>query len=110
MATARTGAAGLRRLGHTEGSTLAAMRHNAKPIYGIQFHPEVRTRPTARRCSRIFCFASPGFGDWTMRSFVETSLESIRHRVGDAGVLMGLSGGVDSSVARASSARRSATS
>jgi len=71
-------------IGHTEGSTLAAMRHNAKPIMESS---SSRSGAHAQRRgdARDFCFASPGFGRLDVRSFVETSLESIRTRVGDAG-------------------------
>ncbi|MDH5509446.1 MAG: glutamine-hydrolyzing GMP synthase [Nitrospinota bacterium] len=87
-------------IGHTEGSTLAAMRHGEKPFFGIQFHPEVAHTPNGAAMLENFLFRVCGFaGDWTMRSFVESSLETIRARAGDAGVLMALSGGVDSSVA-----------
>ncbi|MDH5477898.1 MAG: glutamine-hydrolyzing GMP synthase [Nitrospinota bacterium] len=91
---------GFRRIGHTEGSSLAAMRHDARPLFGIQFHPEVAHTPNGSAMLENFLFRVCGFvGDWTMRSFVQSSLEMIRARVGDAGVLMALSGGVDSSVA-----------
>jgi len=91
---------GFRGSAHTEGSTLAAMRHEEKPFFGIQFHPEVAHTPNGGAMLENFLFRVCGFaGDWTMRSFVESSLETIRARVGGAGALMALSGGVDSSVA-----------
>ena len=70
---------------------------------GIQFHPEVVHTPCGTQVLRNFVLKICGEpGDWTMAGFVETKLKEIRDRVGpDDRVIMGLSGGVDSSVAAA---------
>jgi GMP synthase (glutamine-hydrolysing) len=68
-------------------------------LWGIQFHPEVVHTPRGKEILKNFIFGVCGFsGDWTMRSFVEESVERIREKVGDEKVICGLSGGVDSSV------------
>ena len=86
--------------GQTDGSTLAAMRHGDRPLFGIQFHPEVAHTPNGAAMLENYLFRVCGFeGDWTMRSFADTMLEQIKEQVGDAEVLLALSGGVDSSVA-----------
>ena len=69
-------------------------------LYGVQFHPEVEHTPFGRRLLRNFLFDVAGFaGSWTMGRFVDEQVALIRERVGDAKVIAGLSGGVDSSVA-----------
>ncbi len=81
---------------------VVGFRHRTKPIHAIQFHAEVAH--TVRGADIIgnflfeVCGASP---DWTPGSFIEMELEKIRATVGDAHVICGLSGGVDSSVAAA---------
>jgi len=94
---------GLRVLAVTENSPYAAFRHEAKPIFGLQFHPEVTHSIDGRRILENFvlrvCEAEP---TWTMESFVDTWIPRIRELVGPSGrVLCGLSGGVDSTVAAA---------
>jgi GMP synthase (glutamine-hydrolysing) len=81
----------------------AAVRHETEPLYGVQFHPEVSHTPQGSQILSNFLLGVAGMkGDWTMRSFVDESVEDIRKRVGpNEGVLCGLSGGVDSSVAAA---------
>lgn len=84
----------------TEDAPVAGIRSEKKPIYGIQFHPEVAHTPHGAEMLENFLFRICGCaGDWTMRSFVKSSVESIRKQVGDANVILALSGGVDSSVA-----------
>ena len=81
---------------------IAAMRHTAKPIHCVQFHPEVAHTPRGGELIANFlfrvCNAAP---DWTPGAFVEREVASIRQRVGGARVICGLSGGVDSAVAAA---------
>ena len=85
----------------TEGSPYAAVRHSTKPIFGVQFHPEVTHTPRGTDILRNFLFGVCGAGgDWTTRSYIDESIEKIRAAVGDEDhVICGLSGGVDSTVA-----------
>ena len=77
----------------------AAIENTERRIYGIQFHPEVRHSIYGNDILKNFAFGICGArGDWTMENFIETEIEKIRQTVGDKKVLLGLSGGVDSSV------------
>jgi GMP synthase (glutamine-hydrolysing) len=93
---------GFRSIAHTDNSPIAAMRrHDGKGrIYCLQFHPEVAHTPEGTRILQNFvhdiCGCQPS---WTMRSYVDTAMEQIRHQVGNDQVICALSGGVDSSVA-----------
>ncbi|BGO96963.1 GMP synthase (glutamine-hydrolyzing) [Rhodotorula toruloides] len=85
----------------TESAPFAAIAHNEKPIYGIQFHPEVthslRGKDVLRRFVINICGCEQG---WTMESFIDKEIERIRTLVGPKGQVIGaVSGGVDSSVA-----------
>jgi GMP synthase (glutamine-hydrolysing) len=86
----------------TDGARVAAMENRDRRLYGVQFHPEVAHTPRGTEILKRFlyevCDASPS---WTSHSIIESQIESIRERVGDARVICGLSGGVDSSVAAA---------
>jgi GMP synthase (glutamine-hydrolysing) len=89
-------------LAHTENSPYAAIRHRERPFFAVQFHPEVVHTPQGKAILANFVFRiAKCQADWTMRSFVESSVARIREQVGDGRVLCGLSGGVDSSVAAA---------
>ncbi len=89
-------------LAHTDNSPIAAIGHPEKKIYGLQFHPEVHHTTEGKRILRNFLYKISGFeGAWTPQSFIESTIEKIRERVGDKKVLLALSGGVDSSVAAA---------
>jgi GMP synthase (glutamine-hydrolysing) len=89
-------------LATTADLPVAAFRSREQPIWGVQFHPEVAHTPRGAEIYANFvlriCGSAP---DWTPGSFIEESLDHIRGRVGDAQVICGLSGGVDSSVAAA---------
>ena len=86
----------------TENTEYAAVQNPAKRIYGIQFHPEVVHTPLGGLVLRNFCRTVCGCsGEWTMESFIQRSCREIRETVGDSHVILGLSGGVDSSVAAA---------
>jgi GMP synthase (glutamine-hydrolysing) len=91
---------GFRVIASTDNAPIAAVRHETRPHYGVQFHPEVvHTAHGARlleNFARLLCGAR---GDWTPAAFVEEQIEKIRATVGDEDVILGLSGGVDSSVA-----------
>ena len=86
----------------TENSDYAAIEHPQKKFFGLQFHPEVVHTPRGREVISNFVHGVCGCGrDWTMRSYVEQAVEEIRRQVGSERVILGLSGGVDSSVAAA---------
>ncbi len=81
---------------------VAAMENRAKGFYGVQFHPEVVHTPRGRELLHNFLFKVAGCkGDWNMSNFINESIEQIRNEVGDSKLILGLSGGVDSSVAAA---------
>ncbi len=86
----------------SSGNPVTAFKHESKPLYGVQFHPEVAHTPRGGEIISNFlfsvCNAEP---DWTAGAFVESEVERIRAEVGDANVICGLSGGVDSAVAAA---------
>jgi GMP synthase (glutamine-hydrolysing) len=89
-------------IGTTENSPFAAVEHREKRLFGLQFHPEVAHTPLGKDILENFLYKACGCSpDWTMGSFIEQSVREIRHRVGKDRVLLGLSGGVDSSVAAA---------
>jgi GMP synthase (glutamine-hydrolysing) len=81
---------------------VAAMRHGTRPIYGVQFHPEVAHTPRGGALIENFlfdvCRAEPS---WTPGAFVADEVAKVRELVGPSRVICGLSGGVDSSVAAA---------
>jgi GMP synthase (glutamine-hydrolysing) len=91
---------GYRRLASTDGLPWAAFVAEDRPVYGVQFHLEVAH--TLRGADMIgnfvfrVCGCSP---TWTAGSFIENEIARVREQVGDAQVVCGLSGGVDSSVA-----------
>ncbi|MDX1618159.1 MAG: glutamine-hydrolyzing GMP synthase [Balneolaceae bacterium] len=86
-------------IGHTENARVAAVRHDDKPIYGVQFHPEVVHTVYGKKILENFAFGICGLtGSWTAESFIESTVREIRDQVGDDRVLCALSGGVDSTV------------
>ncbi len=91
---------GFKILARTPSCPLAAIGDPQRKIYGVQFHPEVTHTPKGRQILRNFLYQVAGCkGDWRMANFIEAEVKSIRERVGDSRVILGLSGGVDSSVA-----------
>ncbi|HEX7069926.1 MAG TPA: glutamine-hydrolyzing GMP synthase, partial [Rhodothermales bacterium] len=87
-------------LARTDNAPIAAVRDANHPHYGVQFHPEVVHTPPGRRILQNFALTICGAaGDWTAASFVEEKSREISELVGDRHVILGLSGGVDSSVA-----------
>jgi len=89
-------------LAASDNSPYAAFRHRERPIYGLQFHPEVTHSVDGREILKNFvvrvCEAQP---TWTMRGFAEAWVPRIREKVGDRRVICALSGGVDSTVVAA---------
>ncbi len=89
-------------LATTDTCPIAAVRHRSRPVYGLQFHPEVAHTPHGSRILRNFLYDVCGCrGLWEMQSFIESTVADLRQRIGTARVICGLSGGVDSSVAAA---------
>ncbi len=86
-------------LAHSASCPVAAMAHAEKSIFGVQFHPEVAHTEIGMDVIRNFlfrvCKCTP---DWTMESFVSTTVEEIKRKVGNGRVICALSGGVDSTV------------
>ena len=86
----------------TENSNYAAIENRARHFYGLQFHPEVVHTPRGREIISNFVHGICDCGkEWTMRNYVDQAVEAIRQEVGNERVILGLSGGVDSSVAAA---------
>jgi len=86
----------------TENSPYAAIENAEKKFFGLQFHPEVHHTENGIQILRNFLYNVCGCrGDWSMASFVDRAVTDIRERVGTGRVILGLSGGVDSSVAAA---------
>ncbi|MCB9033945.1 MAG: glutamine-hydrolyzing GMP synthase [Chitinophagales bacterium] len=79
---------------------IAAFKHNDLSLYGIQFHPEVTHTQEGKQLLRNFCIdICACVADWTPNSFIEETVQEIKETVGNEKVVLGLSGGVDSSVA-----------
>lgn len=95
-------APGYQRDAYSDTCTFAATSNEKLQIYTLQFHPEVRHSAYGNEILRNFVFAiCHAQNNWSMHSFVETEVEKVRSLVGDDKVLLGLSGGVDSSVVAA---------
>ncbi len=90
-------------IAETPHCPIAAVRHRSRPIYGLQFHPEVSHTPYGSLILGNFLDRICGNPrDWTMGAFIERSVAEVRDRVGpDDRVVCGLSGGVDSAVCAA---------
>jgi GMP synthase (glutamine-hydrolysing) len=93
---------GFKLMASTDSCPIAGMADEARHFYAVQFHPEVTHTQQGRAILERFvlgiCGAKP---DWVMRDHVAEAVEAIRQQVGDEEVILGLSGGVDSSVAAA---------
>jgi GMP synthase (glutamine-hydrolysing) len=89
-------------LGTSESSPFAAVRHAERPVWGLQFHPEVVHTEGGERMLANFVHEICGCaGSWTMETFIDDATRRIRERIGEGRVVCALSGGVDSSVAAA---------
>jgi GMP synthase (glutamine-hydrolysing) len=89
-------------LASSDNTPVAAMRHRTRPVYGVQFHPEVAHTPRGAEIIANFlfgvCQAEP---TWTAGAFIQDEVGKITRQVGKGQVICGLSGGVDSAVAAA---------
>ena len=91
---------GFRVTASTPNTTIAAAENPRKGFYGLQFHPEVVHTPEGKRMLENFLFVICRCEkSWTMKSFAKETIAEIRSQVGVGKVILGLSGGVDSSVA-----------
>ncbi|NQT06140.1 MAG: glutamine-hydrolyzing GMP synthase [Candidatus Omnitrophica bacterium] len=90
---------GFKRIADTQNSSIASIADEAKGFYGVQFHPEVVHTAEGKKILKNFlfkiCAAKSG---WTMKSFIEDTVNAVRKEVGRDKLILGLSGGVDSSV------------
>jgi GMP synthase (glutamine-hydrolysing) len=91
---------GFKAIAHTANSPVAAMKHSGRPFYALQFHPEVAHTPEGTSILQNFlyriCRLRP---TWTMRAYIEKSIQDIQRTVDDERAICALSGGVDSAVA-----------
>jgi GMP synthase (glutamine-hydrolysing) len=93
---------GFKPVAATENSEYAAIENRERKFFGLQFHPEVVHTPRGREVYANFVHNVCGCGkSWTMRNYIDQAVEEIRAQVGREHVILGLSGGVDSSVAAA---------
>ncbi len=93
-------------LAHTPNCPVAAFRHRQKPIYGLQWHPEVIHTENGALMLRNFIFeVCKCEANWQMEDLIEKMVKEVKSEVGNAKAIIGLSGGIDSSVATAIAAR-----
>lgn len=98
----KTAPEGFEVLAHTEGAPVAAMQDESRKLYGVQWHPEVKHTPMGQKLIENFLHKCAGLGDnWNASNIIDDQVTKIREKVGDAQVICGLSGGVDSAVAAA---------
>ena len=87
-------------IGTTNDCPCAAMQNVKENIYAVQFHPEVTHSEYGMKMLHNFLYEVCGCsGDWVMDNFIENTVQKLREQIGDKNVILGLSGGVDSSVA-----------
>jgi len=93
---------GFKSVAMTENSQYAAMENRRRKLFALQFHPEVAHTPHGREILANFVHSICGCGkNWTMHKYIDEAVHAIRAQVGAEKVVLGLSGGVDSSVAAA---------
>lgn len=93
---------GYKIVGTTNDCPCAAMENAEKKIYAVQFHPEVTHSQFGKEMLHNFLYEVCGCkGDWVMDDFIEKSVAALKEEIGDQKVILGLSGGVDSSVVAA---------
>ncbi|HZL41925.1 MAG TPA: glutamine-hydrolyzing GMP synthase [Verrucomicrobiae bacterium] len=94
--------AGFKSVAVTENSPYAAIENRDRKMFGLQFHPEVAHTPQGRDILANFVHNICGCGkNWTMHNYIDHAVQAIRERTAGERVILGLSGGVDSSVAAA---------
>ncbi len=92
--------AGAKVIASTDNVVNAAYSFSGEPTYAVQFHPEVFHTTEGSKILGNFAFGICGCkGDWTPDSFIETTVAALKRQIGDDKVILGLSGGVDSTVA-----------
>jgi GMP synthase (glutamine-hydrolysing) len=83
----------------TDNTPVAAAKNEKKGLYGLQFHPELEHTPKGKQMLRNFLFnVCKCKRNWNMKAFAKESIQQVKEAVGDKKVILGLSGGVDSSV------------
>jgi GMP synthase (glutamine-hydrolysing) len=93
---------GFKLMASTPSCPIAGMADEARGYYGVQFHPEVTHTPQGRELlNRFVLNIAKAKPDWVMHHYIDEAVARIRQQVGDEEVILGLSGGVDSSVAAA---------
>jgi len=91
---------GFHTIGSTESLEAAAIADPVRRLYGLQFHPEVHHTAEGKKILDNFLFDICRVkGDWTTEAFIDSAIKTIREQVGDKKVVLGISGGVDSTVA-----------
>ena len=93
---------GFKSIAHTVSCENAAIENAGKKLYGFQFHPEVESTPNGTAMIRSFLYSVCGAkGDYDLKNLEQQLISDVKKQVGDAHVLLALSGGVDSSVCAA---------
>lgn len=94
--------AAFKTIAHTDNAPFAAAQHTNRPVYAVQFHPEVVHTVQGHQLLKNFVYEICHCrADWTPENFIEEQIKAIRTQVGEGKVVLGLSGGVDSAVAGA---------
>jgi len=93
-------------LAHTENCPVAAFKHKEKPIYGLQWHPEVIHTKNGMQMLRNFAFeVCKCKANWKIENIIEKMINEVKKEVGEEKAIIALSGGIDSSVATAIAAK-----
>jgi GMP synthase (glutamine-hydrolysing) len=104
--TVMTPPPGFEALAHTDNCPVAAFRHKTRPIYGLQWHPEVIHTENGMRMLQNFIFAvCKAQANWQMEDLIGKMVKELQTETGGARAIIGLSGGIDSSVATALAAK-----